>query len=222
MGLTSIVRQRYYVDPTRVVVQAKPSASRQEELEKEEEARVAARRAKLGPEGLKQAAKQLEEARAVSDKNSTPNGVLESFRVPDFKNISWIPVESVQEIGEGRGGGIPPLSAKLAKHLSSDGNDLPFFVQYDHTEVSTLSHFSDLLNISGAFSLISCLFALSFRWINCLITSARTHSFLDIVFSCMSSYNATDTCQFTLTRFSFCRSQRNRESTFLTKMSSKA
>ena len=100
-----------------------------ETLESDERARIAAQVKRLGPEGLKQAAKELDEANAEHEK-PIPTDILTSFPVPDVKSISWIPVQTVQEIGPVRN----PKSS-LMKHLASDGGDLPFFVQYDHVKV---------------------------------------------------------------------------------------
>lgn len=113
----------------------KPSANLADQLEKTEKARVAAQVKALGPEGLKKAEAELEAAKAEHDR-AIPKEVLTSFPVPDVKSISWIPVESVQEPGTGRHVQYPPSSGStLLKHVTADGEQLPFFVQYDHVEV---------------------------------------------------------------------------------------
>lgn len=103
-------------------------------MEKDEKARIAAQVKRLGPEGLKQAEKVLEDAKAEHDK-PIPTDILTQFPIPSVKSISWIPVQSIQEPGTGRvtsetGKGLP-----LSSHVQQDGKALPFFVQYDHVEV---------------------------------------------------------------------------------------
>lgn len=113
----------------------KPSAKLADKLEKEEKARIAAQVERLGPEGLKKAEMELEEAKAEHSR-PIPTDILTSFPVPDVKSISWIPVQSVQEPGHGRKVDYPPsVNDPLFKYIQSDGEPLPFFVEYDHVEV---------------------------------------------------------------------------------------
>ena len=128
------VFNRYFVTPKRVVVRGKPSAAVADRIEKEEKARIEKQKAILGPEGLAQKAKELEEAKAEHEK-PIPVDVLKSFPVPDVKSISWIPVQSVQQAGTGRKSQTPAVANDLSRHVSGDGPPLPFFVQYDHVKV---------------------------------------------------------------------------------------
>jgi Zn-dependent M16 (insulinase) family peptidase len=135
-----------------------------EKLEKDEEARIAAQVEKLGPEGLKHAEEELSKATAENER-PIPTEILTNFPVPDVKSISWISCQSVQERGTGR---EPPAASngqsKLAEHLAVDGEELPFFVQYDHVQVrvrtvacakpsSSLGFQSDFVTIHGLFAL---------------------------------------------------------------------
>jgi hypothetical protein len=86
---------------------------------------------------LAQKAKELEEAKAEHEK-PIPTDVLKSFPVPDVKSISWIPVQSVQQVGTGRESGTPTAANDLSRHVNGDGLPLPFFVQYDHVKVRPL------------------------------------------------------------------------------------
>ena len=136
-------------------------------LEKNEKARIAAQVERLGLEGLKKAEVELEVAKAEHAK-AVPTEILTSFPVPDVKSISWLPVQSIQEPGIGR----KPVhwasaSSPLSKHIDSDGELLPFFVEYDHVEVCSDSptflqqeliflfsfHQSDFVSVHGLFSL---------------------------------------------------------------------
>lgn len=138
--------QKYYIDSNCVVLRGKPSASLAEKLESDEKARVAAQVARLGPEGLKKAKQELEEAKQEHEK-PIPTEILLDFAVPSVKSIAFIPVQSLQEQGSGR---APPakllMSEPLFDHVQSDGSPLPFFVQYDHVE-------SDFVGVHAFFSL---------------------------------------------------------------------
>ncbi|KAL6304310.1 Metalloenzyme, LuxS/M16 peptidase-like protein [Sparassis latifolia] len=142
------VLKKYYVDPPCVVVRGKPSAAMADKLEKTEKVRIAAQKKMLGPEGLAKAEKVLQDAKKEHDKE-IPKEILTSFPVPDVKSISWIPVQSLQEVGKGRArkrtahqGG----NTELAKRVEKDGEAVPFFVQYDHVQ-------SDFVTINAYFSL---------------------------------------------------------------------
>lgn len=105
-------------------------------IESSEKARIAAQKESLGPSGLAQAKKELDEAQAEHD-TPIPKEILTGFPVPDVKSISWIPVQSVQEVGKGRkdGGKGIKTGTDVARHVEKDGEELPFFVQYDHVKV---------------------------------------------------------------------------------------
>lgn len=107
-------------------------------MEKDEKARLAEQVKKLGPVGLEEAARKLEEAK-VEHSKPIPTDVLSSFPVPDVKSIFWIPVQSVQEPGKGRtvNSRYESTNGTLQRYIESDGRPLPFFVQYDHVEVRT-------------------------------------------------------------------------------------
>lgn len=125
-----------------MIIRGKPSAALADKLESDEKARIAAQVEKLGPEGVRRAQEELDEAKAEHDK-PIPTEILKSFAVPSVKSIAWISVQSVQEKGKGRDGLIIDTSAEeLSKHIQKDGSQLPFFVQYDHVEVrkSTTPH----------------------------------------------------------------------------------
>jgi len=116
-----------------------------EKLEKDEKARVAAQVKAIGPEGLKDAAKLLEKAKAEHNK-PIPDEIIKAFPVPDVKSISWIPVDSVHEIG--RVGAVS--ESRLGKHLRDDGDPLPFFIAFDHVQVWEIS------SSTMIFALLTC------------------------------------------------------------------
>ncbi|KIL70742.1 hypothetical protein M378DRAFT_6664 [Amanita muscaria Koide BX008] len=129
--------RKYYIDSHAIVVIGKPSSSLADNLEADEKARIAEQVKRLGSEGLAQAQKVLDEAKAEHAK-PIPTEIITQFRLPSVKGISWIPVQSVQEPGVGRTS-RSNLTSALLKHVTSDGSQLPFFVQYDHVESSFVS-----------------------------------------------------------------------------------
>ncbi|KAF9069136.1 Metalloenzyme, LuxS/M16 peptidase-like protein [Rhodocollybia butyracea] len=137
--------QKYFIDPPSIVVVGRPSAALADKLEKDEKKRLAAQVKKLGPQGLKEAEKVLEAAKAEHDA-PIPTDVLTQFKIPSVKSISWIPVQSVQQKGKGRASPTTPATSKLAQTISADGEELPFFLQYDHVE-------SDFVSVHAMFSL---------------------------------------------------------------------
>ena len=139
--------RKYYVDPPCIVVRGKPSGEMADRLDREEKARVAAQRVRLGPAGLAECERILEEAKKEHEQE-IPTEILTSFPVPDVKSIAWIPVQSVQE-KHGQKGRAPTAAlnnAELTKHIEQDGAPLPFFVQYDHVK-------SDFVTVHAYFSL---------------------------------------------------------------------
>ena len=139
--------RKYYVDPPCIVVRGKPSGEMADRLDREEKARIAAQRERLGPTGLEECERLLEEAKKEHDKE-IPTEILTSFPVPDVKSIAWIPVQSVQEKHglKGRASVVQSNNTELAKHIEQDGAPLPFFVQYDHVK-------SDFVTVHAYFSL---------------------------------------------------------------------
>ncbi len=52
-------------------------------------------------------------------------------------------MQSVQQAGTGRKSGTPTVANDISRHVSGDGQPLPFFVQYDHVKVCTLIIYAD-------------------------------------------------------------------------------
>ncbi|KAK0478409.1 Metalloenzyme, LuxS/M16 peptidase-like protein [Armillaria novae-zelandiae] len=71
---------KYFIDPASVIVIGKPSAVLAKKLEEDEKTRVAAQVEGLGPEGLKKAAKELEDAKSEHDR-PIPTEVLTKSQV---------------------------------------------------------------------------------------------------------------------------------------------
>ena len=143
-------------------------------MEKTDDTRIANQVEKLGPEGLKEAERKLEAAKKEHSKR-IPEEILTSFTVPDVKSISWIPVQTVQEPGEGRkcDPHVVSTNGELQKHIESDGKPLAFFVEYDHVEVCPLSLCFILISYfpHSPISFVSTHFS---HWPRCPITFVLT------------------------------------------------
>ncbi|KZS93010.1 hypothetical protein SISNIDRAFT_454956 [Sistotremastrum niveocremeum HHB9708] len=141
--------RRYFLDSPRVVILGKPSAGLADRLQETEKARIQRQIQDLGPAGLENARKELEKAKTEHDA-PIPQDILSQFKVPDVRSISWIPVKSYQNAvpSERSAPRVISRSDELAKHIEADGNDLPFFVQFDHVK-------SDFIKIHAFLSLRS-------------------------------------------------------------------
>ena len=137
---------------------------------KAERARIANQIEKLGPEGLKEVERKLDAAKEDHGK-PIPTEILTSFPIPDVKSICWIPVQTLQEPGIERRANprIASMNGELQKHIESDGEPLPFFVEYNHVEVHSIC-ISFSLFIQTLPSPTSFVFMHFSHWINCPIT----------------------------------------------------
>jgi len=122
--------QKWFVVAPSVTIVGRPSGALADKIEAEEKARVAANVARLGEEGLAKLAKKLEEAQAANDR-PIPDGLIESFPLPDVRGIDWIEVESGKATGVSKAGAAE-LANKVQAHLDHDGAELPLFTHFDH------------------------------------------------------------------------------------------
>ncbi|KAF2454784.1 metallopeptidase [Lineolata rhizophorae] len=108
-----------------------PSAKLSKKLKEEEKERVKAQQERLGPDGLKELAKKLEEAKAENDK-PIPNSIIEQFEIPGTDTIHFFPTTTA------RSGLAKQLSKKLESHdiqkiVDKDGADeSPLFIHFEH------------------------------------------------------------------------------------------
>jgi Zn-dependent M16 (insulinase) family peptidase len=129
---------KYYDAPSRLVVRGRPSASLADRLKTEEKARIEEQVKRLRPEGLAELEKKLDAAKDEHEQ-PIPEEVLTSFPVPDVKSISWISVQSANNVPS------PAVSrtlksssansSELERHLQKDTTSLPMRVQFDHVVV---------------------------------------------------------------------------------------
>jgi Zn-dependent M16 (insulinase) family peptidase len=129
---------KYYEAPSRLVVRGRPSASLADKLKTEEKARLKEQVKRLGPEGLAELEKKLAAAKDEHEQ-PIPEEVLTGFPVPDVKSISWISVQSANNVSS------PAVSrtlkssstdsSELERHLQKDTTSFPMRVQFDHVTV---------------------------------------------------------------------------------------
>ncbi|KAH8598208.1 putative zinc metalloprotease [Bisporella sp. PMI_857] len=135
--------KKWISDAPHVSILGKPSKELAKSLKAKEEARIAARKDELGPEGLKEKAEKLKQAIAKNDAE-IPASVLQKWPVPGVESIHFI------ESTTARSG--------LAKKLGTSSNDiqaiidksdsgLPLFIQFEHVPTNFV-HITLLLGTS--------------------------------------------------------------------------
>ncbi len=121
--------QKYFVDGPSVTIIGQPSAALADKIEAEEKARVIDNVARLGEDGLAKLAKQLEDAQAANDR-PIPEGLIESFPLPDVRGIDWIEVDSARAEGVSKAGATE-VANRVQDHVDRDGAELPLFTHFD-------------------------------------------------------------------------------------------
>ena len=112
-----------------ISVIGKPSASLPNEIESREEARIAARKERLGTEGLKDLSAKLAAAKAENDKE-IPREVLEQFKVPNVSSIQFINTTTARS---GTARKMDPLKNPI-QHIIDKESDLPVFIHFEHVQ----------------------------------------------------------------------------------------
>lgn len=135
--------KKWISDAPHISILGKPSKAMADKLKSDEMARVAAQKEALGPEGLAQKKKELEEATAKNDAE-IPADVLEQWPVPGVSSIHFIKTETARA-GLARKLGT---SENVAQKVVDSQKDTPLFVQYEHVSSNFVS-VSVLLGTSG-------------------------------------------------------------------------
>ena len=81
--------KKWIADAPHISILGKPSSALSKKIKDEEEARIAAQRARLGEAGLKALERRLAAAKAENDRE-IPRGLLEKFEVPNTQSIHFI------------------------------------------------------------------------------------------------------------------------------------
>lgn len=119
--------KKWISDANHVSILGKPSKAMAEKLEADEVARVAAQKRRFGPEGLKELAKKLEDAKAKNDA-PIPKEVLEKWPVPGVSSIHFIESTTARS-GLARKLGV--MDNKIQKIIDVK-QDSPLFIQFEH------------------------------------------------------------------------------------------
>lgn len=119
--------RQWISDANHVSILGKPSKKMAEHLKESEVARIAARKEKLGEEGLAMLSKKLADAKAKNDE-PIPRSVLEQWPVPGVDSIHFI--ESIPaRSGLARDLGVPQNSIQ---QVIDNGPQSPLFLQFEH------------------------------------------------------------------------------------------
>ncbi|KAJ9143690.1 Zinc metalloprotease [Pleurostoma richardsiae] len=118
---------KWISDANHVSILGKPSMEMAQKLKAAEEARLAKRRAELGPEGLKKLAERVEKAKAEND-HKIPETVLDKWPVPGTESIHFIESTTARS-GQARKLGL--LKNKAQEVIDKADSGLPLFIQFE-------------------------------------------------------------------------------------------
>lgn len=121
--------KEYLVDAHHITVFGKPSIEMATRLKEEETARLAKRKEDLGPQGLEQLGKVLDDAKAKNDERIPPE-VIARWPVPSTESIHFIK-SATARAGKARALGIVDNEAQTIIDQSDKG-DHPLFLQFEH------------------------------------------------------------------------------------------
>ncbi|KAG9244950.1 zinc metalloprotease-like protein [Calycina marina] len=124
--------KKWISDAPHVSVLGKPSKKLADSLKANEKARIAARKAELGPKGLAAKAEKLKQAIAKNDE-PIPKSVLQQFAVPGVDSIHFIESTTARS---GLARSIGTESNNIQKLIDISDSGMPLFVQYEHVPSS--------------------------------------------------------------------------------------
>ncbi len=109
-----------------------PSAKMSEKIKVDEKTRIEERKAKLGPDGLRELEKILEDAKKANDVE-IPRSLLEKFTIPSTDSIHFISTTTARS-------GLARTSDELQNPaqdiIDKDGTDLPLFLHFENVGTS--------------------------------------------------------------------------------------
>lgn len=120
--------KKWIADAPHVSILGVPSQKLSESLKKDEEARVAAQKERLGEKGLTELGDKLEKAKAVNDKE-IPKAIFEEFRIPGTESIHFMETTTARS-GAALKAGHP--NHEVQKIVDADATDLPLFIHFEH------------------------------------------------------------------------------------------
>ena len=108
-------------------VLGRPSADKPEKIESEEQARLKARKQRLGTEGLQELKTKLAAAQTLNDVE-IPKDIIGGFEVPDTASINFIKIATARS---GSAREKDPLQNPAQNVINKD-QDLPLFLHFEH------------------------------------------------------------------------------------------
>ena len=124
--------QTWFSKAHHVAVLGKPSGALAQKLKDDEEARIAARKEKLGQAGLEQLKEKLAAAMAENEK-TIPEGILKSFHVPGTDSINFIDTMTARS---GLARHMGPLENSIQHIIDRENPDLPLFLHFEHIQTN--------------------------------------------------------------------------------------
>ena len=131
---------KWLAEAPHAIVIGRPSADRSEKIESEEQARIAARKQRLGTEGLQGLEAKLTAAQKLNNKE-IPDEIVSKFEIPDTASITFIQTATARS-GSARDMG--PLQ-NHTQHLVNHEKDLPLFLHFEDVQ----SNFVQVFMILG-------------------------------------------------------------------------
>ncbi|KAK2777752.1 zinc metalloprotease [Colletotrichum kahawae] len=120
--------RKWISDAPHVSILGKPSHELAKKQKAEEEARLAERKEKLGPEGLAKLKERLEAAKAKNDE-PIPAAVVDQWPVPGTDSIHFIESDTARA-GKAKSLGLPNNAAQKIIDGAKQGQD-PLFIQFE-------------------------------------------------------------------------------------------
>ena len=116
-------------DSHHISVIGKPSASLPDKIESKEEARIAARKQRLGVQGLEDLSARLTAAKSENDKE-IPKDVLEQFEIPNISSIHFIKTTTARSGAARKMGALQ----NPAQEIIDKDSDLPIFIHFENVQ----------------------------------------------------------------------------------------
>jgi Zn-dependent M16 (insulinase) family peptidase len=134
---------KWLSDAPHLSILGKPSKKLSESMKAKEEARIAERKAKLGPDGLAKKAQELETAIAKNDVE-IPASVLQKWPVPGVGSIHFIETTTARS---GVAKQMETSSNSIQKIIDKSKSELPLFIHFEHVPTNFV-HLTLLLGTS--------------------------------------------------------------------------
>lgn len=135
--------KKWFTDAPHISILGRPSKELAETIKANEEARLAARKTELGPDGLSKLADKLKLAIAKNDVQ-IPTSLLQKWPVPGVESIHFIESTTARS-GLARELGTSPND--IQNLLDKSKTDLPLFLQFEHVPTNFV-HITLLLGTS--------------------------------------------------------------------------